>query len=153
MEDFKVLEGKTIEKIFMNEEFLKFQTKEGNVVFSVAGDCCSQSVFYDFYGVDKLFGKKVKHIEEIYLKPSDLITKETEWGEEETDKKGYQESIKVYGFRITTEDKEFGDVSSVFSFRNYSNGYYGGWMDIDEDQEVLPEIFGDVLVTQPFEGE
>lgn len=130
--------GSTIKRIFMNEEFLKFETDKGNFVYSVDGDCCSTSVFYDFYGVKKLFGKVVKSVESVELLESDRPK----------DKKEYQESISVYGYRITTEDEKLGDVSSVFSFRNYSNGYYGGSMGTSSDQEVKPEIFDDVIETQ-----
>jgi hypothetical protein len=34
--------------------------------------------------------------------------------------------VAAYGFEIVTTDPKFGDVTSVFSFRNDSNGYYGG---------------------------
>ena len=135
--NYQELVGKRIKKIFMNEDFLKFETDLGNVVYSVEGDCCSQSVFYDFIGVKKLLtGNEVKVVEEIELKC-----------EEQTDKKSYQESIAVYGYRIITLDPVLGEVSSVFSFRNYSNGYYGGYMNVDKDQDVSPEIFDDVIET------
>jgi hypothetical protein len=54
----------------------------------------------------------------------------------------------VYGYSITLEPKEndyYGERTAVFSFRNESNGYYGGWIEKTEDREVLPEITEDVL--------
>lgn len=139
----KSLIGNKVLKIYMNEDFLKFETDKGNVVFGVDGDCCSQSVFYDFIGVKKLIGNFITRIEEIELHPEDII----EVDGEQKDKKSYQESIQAYGYRLITEDKQLGEVSSVFSFRNYSNGYYGGSMRIEKDQEVKPEIFDDVIET------
>jgi len=135
----KLLVGKTILKIFMNEDNLKFETDQGNVVFFVYGDCCSESVFYDFYGVENLIGKKVKEVKEVELKT-----------DERMDAKRYQEDVKVYGYTITTENPTWGDVTSVFSFRNYSNGYYGGSLELEEDinKVVLPEITKDVVMTQ-----
>lgn len=135
---FKTLIGSKVEKIFMNEKYLKFETNNGNEVFEVEGDCCSWSVFYDFIGVKKLLNNKlVKFVEEIDLKVD--VSEDT---------KKYNECIEVYGYRIITEDPEFGEVSSVFSFRNYSNGYYGGWMEqADSNIKVLPEVTGDVLST------
>lgn len=143
----KALVGATIKRIFMNEDFLKFETDKGNIVFGVYGDCCSTSIFYDFLGVKKLFGKVVTAVDGVDLLPSDIITKEGSYGDSMTDKKKSDESIQVYGVRLTTEDAEFGPVSSVFSFRNYSNGYYGGSLEDAADQEVSPEIFDDVLET------
>lgn len=135
---YKELVGKKVLKIFMNEENLKFETDKGNVVFEVWGDCCSNSVFYDFIGVKKLFDNgPIKSVEDIELSIN-----------ESKDTKKYQESTQSYGYRIITEDKNLGDVSSVFSFRNYSNGSYGGSMNVCADLEVSPEIFEDVIETQ-----
>lgn len=147
MEPIKLLEGKKIQRVFLNEDYLKFVTDQGIVLFTVEGDCCSQSVFYDFYGVKKLLENgKVILAEEVSLTPNDITTD----GWEEKDKKSYQESIDVYGYSIVTEHPAFGQQTSVFSFRNYSNGYYGGWMEIvDADIEVQPEIFDDVIETVP----
>ena len=132
------LVGCKVNRIFMNEDNLKFETDKGNIVFFVSGDCCSRSVFYDFIGVKKIIGNTIIKVEEI-----DLIE-----GDKTTDNKNYQESISVYGFRLITNDSQFGEVSSVFSFRNYSNGYYGGCLYDTEDVEVNPEIFDDVIETQ-----
>lgn len=134
----KMLVGKKIKRIFFNEDYLKFETDDGNIVFTVSGDCCSDSVFYDFYGVKELLKNgKVKEVKQVELTIDDKL-----------DKKQYQESIEVYGYQITTEDEEFGDRTSVFSFRNYSNGYYGGTLEDSNDREVLPEIFDDVVETK-----
>jgi hypothetical protein len=84
------------------------------------GDCCSQSVFYDFCGVKKLLaGNPVVKVEDIALTDEELAVCKAR------DNKNYQEEIDVYGYRIITKDPILGEVSSVFSFRNYSNGYYG----------------------------
>ena len=71
--EFEKMIGSKISQIFMNEDYLKFVTDKGNFVFEVEGDCCSKSVFYDFYGVKKLFGKEIKSIDEIDLEPSDTV--------------------------------------------------------------------------------
>ena len=138
MENLEKLVGKKIKKIFFNENYLKFETDDGNFCFTVEGDCCSHSVFYDFYGVKKLLeNSKVLSVKEIQLTDDD-----------KKDNKMYQEEVSKYGYEIVTENKEFGEQTSVFSFRNYSNGYYGGWMEDCADQEVLPEINDDVIETR-----
>ena len=56
------------------------------------------------------------------------------------------EEVQVYGYRITAEHPLFGPVSAVMSFRNTSNGYYGGWMDRShKEPNYLPEhqLFAD----------
>jgi hypothetical protein len=142
MDNFEKLIGSRIKKIFMNENYLRFETDKGVFIYTVEGDCCSQSVFYDFLGVKKLLsGNEVVSTKEINLSP----VKE--------DNKNYQESISVYGFEIVTDDPNFGEVTSVVSFRNYSNGYYGGYMNREKKLgsyliDVQPEIFDDVLETQ-----
>jgi len=134
--------GKKIKRIFINEEFLKFGTDQGDFTYTVGGDCCSESVFYDFIGVKKLLKNgAVKAVSIIELTDEEIEIYE------KSDKKNYQESISIYGFSLTTEDPIFGEVTSVFSFRNYSNGYYGGDMSKAKTQDVKPEIFDDVIET------
>lgn len=134
--ELKDLVGKKINKIYLNQEYLKFETDGGNFLYTVHGDCCSSSFFYDFYGVKQLLGGKVKEVKEVELHPTDLFV---------VPDKG--DSTAVYGFAITTEGTDYyGDRTSVFSFRNESNGYYGGWISkVEEDREVLPEITEDVV--------
>ena len=118
------LVGRTVSEIRMSEDVLTLITDQGPMSWAVEGDCCSQSVFFDFYGVRHLLDNgPVLAFENVDLSPGDP---------------GYHdcngsdgcggEFTQVYGYRITTEHPQFGPVTSVFSFRNYSNGYYGGWM-------------------------
>jgi len=144
LKGLQLLVRKTIKKIYMNEDCLKFETDSGNIAFTVDGGCCSQSVFYDFYGVKNLLaGNPVTGVREVELNPGDIIKSNGD----DTDKKSYQESISAYGFQLFTQSKDFGEVTSVFSFRNYSNGYYGGWMETTGDCIVEPEITDDVIET------
>lgn len=134
------LVGKKVKKIFYNESHLKFETDQGNVLFEVEGDCCSHSYFFDFYGVKKLLENgPITDFKEVELKEGDFNYFN---GEKDGD------SIQCYGYAITTENKELGEQTSVFSFRNSSNGYYGGsleWRDGGADLEVSPEITDDVI--------
>ena len=120
--ELKNLIGKTINKIFISQEHLKFETDMGDYVYEVEGDCCSHSYFYDFYGVKNILGKKVKDVSSVDLLTGDVFV---------TDQEG--DEIKVYGYQIFIEDESWGEMTGVFSFRNSSNGYYGG-----EIKQVLP---------------
>jgi len=121
--ELKNLIGKTITNIFINTRFLKFITNEGEYVYEVTGDCCSSSYFFDFYGVKNLLGKVVKDVKEVELKTGDSLVYSHEMSD-----------IKVYGYQIfNSDDDDYEPTTAVFSFRNSSNGYYGGSI-----QEVFP---------------
>lgn len=135
--ELKDLVGKKVNKIFMDSEYLRFVTDEqGTFTYRVEGDCCSSSYFYDFYGVKNLLENgKIKEIKTVELLPSDVVVANS----------NHYDVIRVYGYQITTEG-EYGEVTSVFSFRNSSNGYYGGWIQRLEggtDKE-LPEVTEDI---------
>jgi hypothetical protein len=93
---------------------------DGDIAFTVEGDCCSYSYFYDFLGVRRL----LEHgpILDAYFKELDDPDPE----KDEDAARG--ECVIAYGVVFVTEHPRFGEVSSVMSFRNDSNGYYGGWM-------------------------
>lgn len=135
-EDYlKELVGKKVEKIFMSKSLLKFETDKGVVAMGVDGDCCSSSEFYDFYGVKNLLENgAVTEVKSVELK-----------GDEQKNIDPANDCTQCYGYQITTESKEFGPVTSVFSFRNYSNGYYGGSLCGASDKDTAPEITDDVI--------
>lgn len=115
--ELKNLIGKTIHKIFINTRFLKFETSGGDYIYEVTGDCCSSSYFFDFYGVKNLLGKVIKEVKEVELITGDKLVYSTDNGDD----------IKVYGYQIFNSDDEiYKPTTAVFSFRNSSNGYYGG---------------------------
>lgn len=134
MEHLEVLVGKKVQRLFMSDDYLKFQTDGGDFAFRVDGDCCSSSYFYDFYGVENLLKNgPIKAVEEIDLKDDGKRRKD-------------DEEISCYGYRLTTESPEFGEVSSVMSFRNSSNGYYGGSIEKAPNFGIVaPEIIKDFI--------
>jgi hypothetical protein len=131
----KDLVGRTIQKISMSHEYLRFDTSGGTFVYTVEGDCCSYSYFYDFHGVKKLLaGNPVVSARAVDL--ADPTDEDAKNGDE----------VVAYGFEIVTNDPEFGEVTSVFSFRNDSSGYYGGWMSYTEARpQGLKELADDEL--------
>lgn len=142
----KEIIGKTIKAIYLDEEYLTFETEEGDVItYSVDGDCCSKSVWYDFFGVESLIGKKVKSVKNLELTDNDWLLKRLAG----YDKKNYQESISIYGVQIDFDGERWGDQTAVVSFRNYSNGYYGGGYGLETDTKKRSnnQIFKDVLST------
>lgn len=133
------LTHRTITEIHMAEETLTFVTDAGPISWCVDGDCCSVSCFYDFYGVANLLaGHQVTLFEEIDLVPGDPGYHEDPYDE-----------IKVYGYRITTEHPLLGPLTAALSFRNSSNGFYGGMMlpttnhDLSPDTLITTDQIGD----------
>ncbi|AHB29646.1 hypothetical protein SEA_ARCHETTA_37 [Mycobacterium phage Archetta] len=116
--------GKKVLAIYMDDQSLILETDQGTVGFGVKGDCCSWSYFYDIYGADKLLSNgPVIEVNEIDL------------SDQNHDQDG--ESIQVYGYEFVTEHPIWGEQTTVVSFRNSSNGYYGGWMyDLEYPERV-----------------
>lgn len=147
-----VLVGKKITRIFMDEDTLTFHTTESThgpdsivlacadpahtraevVQFQVDGDCCSYSYFYDFYGVRKLLDNgPVVSVRDIPLAdPDDADSREGE-------------VVAAYGFEIVTTHPAWGEQTAVFSFRNDSNGYYGG--NLVRQEKAIPVEAGSEL--------
>lgn len=139
-EKMKKMVGTSVKRIFFTTDHLQFETDKGSFAFGVEGDCCSHSLFYDFYGVKNLLSNgKITEVKQVDLDPK---------GKDYNDARNDYESedIKIYGVQFTTESKEFGPVTSVFSFRNYSNGYYGGSLILATPKSnSVGEIFDDVI--------
>ena len=133
----ELIRGKTISKIRMSNSYLVIEFGNEYVSFTVEGDCCSSSYFFDIFGGHNLVGKKVVEITDIDLQPTDLKITRDDYGE-----------IKVYGYKIVCEpNDDYFDTSNtaVFSFRNSSNGYYGGSINFANiEPETIPEVAKDI---------
>lgn len=133
--------GHKIRAIAMDDEFLRFTTEERDVWYRLDADCCSTSYFHDFVGVEKLLG--AEHVLDMVYVPLDNLTED----EKEPDEYGYKDDlVQCYGYQIVSEHPQWGEVTSVFSFRNASNGYYGGSLELMEgvrDATEMPSITSD----------
>lgn len=129
--DREALIGARVKAIHMSEARLVFDTDQGLIGYHVEGDCCSTSYFHDFYGVANLLaGYPVTAFDAVDLSPGDPGYRPETWETGVGVICRDAEEIQVYGYRLTTAHPYFGDVSAVLSFRNASNGYYGGWMSL-----------------------
>ncbi|AYD86971.1 hypothetical protein SEA_NEARLYHEADLESS_42 [Mycobacterium phage NearlyHeadless] len=116
--------GKKVLAVFISEDYLVFETDKGRVAFSVEGDCCSWSYFHDIVGADKLLANGP--ITEI----NQLDLSDQNYDED-------YEYVQVYGYEFVSEHPVWGAQTTVVSFRNSSNGYYGGWMNTAYRPESL----------------
>lgn len=109
MHAMRNLIGRTIMRILLDKEkgvYLAIETDLGFLYYYADGDCCSNSWFNDFIGVEALIGHRVQSIEEVDLP----VVKEED-----------NKVVQAYGVKIITD---YGRAEIVF--RNKSNGYYGG---------------------------
>jgi hypothetical protein len=121
----KELIGKTVRKIFVNEgeDALLFKTDEGDVLYRTNADCCSETWFADITGLYYFRGQSVTHVEEMEL---------PDWWERHMpdDRRTRQEYDSFYGFRLMSDR---GALDIIF--RNSSNGYYGGGIELGRVNE------------------
>jgi len=109
-----VLEDNIIKEIYIDtsQEYLKIISIDDIFIFHAVGDCCSESWFADIIGVSYLLNCEVYSVVDI----EDCYA---------NDDRSRQERDIIYGIKITT-NKGICDIV----FRNSSNGYYGGYLEI-----------------------
>jgi hypothetical protein len=147
----KLIKGKTISAIRMNIHNLIIEFGDEYISLEVDGECCSVSEFYDFYGVNNIINKKIIDFQDIALDPTDLKASRQpgDYGNHD---------IKVYGYKIVCKpNDDFFETSNVavFSFRNTSNGYYGGslcYSAASPESSNLKLIEEDILSSSQLEG-
>ena len=122
----KKYEGKIIGKFNFSKEKLSFNFTDGDKLDLYAqGDCCSTSWFEQISGDEALVeGSILKNVEFIDL---DKVI--------EVDDNGV---LKHYGVKFITSNG-YADVD----MRNSSNGYYGGVISINEDDQYGNTIHPD----------
>ena len=130
----KELIGKKIIRLRISEDQMElaFDTDQGEIAYQTYGDCCSETWFADITGVRSLIGGTVSASEEVDMD-----------GYNVDDGRCRQDYDQAYGWKITT-DKGYADIV----FRNSSNGYYGG--DIELMQS--PSSGATIVITDDWEA-
>jgi hypothetical protein len=117
--------GKYIERFTMDGlgAWITFYFKHKNcpVHLEAWGDCCSQSWIESIDAPTALYGKVLK-VEEINM---------PELGDVGTPKVPDVDCVAYYGLKITTETG-----IAVLDYRNDSNGYYGGSLEVVDEIDV-----------------
>lgn len=99
----------------VSQEFFRFDTDEGAVVLKAHGECCSQTWFADLINASDLVGYVITSVEFVDLPPPS-----------KADKRSRSEVDEIYGLKIFTTR----GIHAYLIFRNSSNGYYGGWVNL-----------------------
>ena len=126
--------GKKITGMWVNNDqsILAFDTDKGVVAYITWEDCCSETWFADITGVSALLGGTVQTADEVSMD-----------GYNVEDGRTRQECDEAYGYKLTT-DKGYADIV----FRNSSNGYYGGSIELLKRE--LPE--GMIAITDDWQA-
>ena len=123
--------GRSVASVLVGdgEHNLCFVMTDGEAITLVAqGDCCSESWFADFNGVDSLRGSVIESVERVEM--GDV-----------TDARSRQDVDRAYGVKFTTS-AGYADLV----MRNSSNGYYGGEWSVTRSRQIpegMTEIDGD----------
>lgn len=113
----EALKGKRIQSFILDDgrEAITFQTDAGAVRLETDGDCCSQTWIESLDDPDALLGTVISAAQ---IEMPDL-------GNVPTPHHEYADVVEYYGLKITTERGR-----CVIDYRNDSNGYYGGWLNV-----------------------
>jgi uncharacterized protein (TIGR02996 family) len=110
---FASLVGRTVRQVkFNGDHLLTLLTDEGPIGYRAEGDCCSWSWYYRILNPENLIDQKVVAVSEGRTDDVDP-----------NDGLGQQEDDQVYGYCLMTAKG-----ATEITFRNSSNGYYGGWI-------------------------
>ena len=92
----KDLIGTTVNKIYIDEDTLVFDTNKGMLAYAVSGDCCSHSYFYDFQKPEYLIKGDPRMV--IDVKEVELVEGDYNWvpyTSDECKAKGLQTDIEL----------------------------------------------------------
>lgn len=118
---FASLVGQTVKGLWLNEDttHLNIKVSDGRWFrYELSADCCSESWWYRIRGVRYLLGETVCAVAEGRLEGVDV-----------QDGLGRQEVDEAYEFTLLTKAG-----ACEVCFRNSSNGYYGGWIEVLRDR-------------------
>ncbi len=102
-------------EINRDKTLIKFNTDKGSFTYYTYGDCCSNSWMEHVSGLNELIGHEVISTSEVDL---DRVL--------ELDEYGYTDNcLEIYNSIACTAKGRF-----VIEYRNESNGYYGGSLDL-----------------------
>lgn len=126
--DFDDFVGKTVTKLEIGDDggFIRFTFSDGDVAtYNAYGDCCSTTWINDLNGVKSLLGQEIITHERGITDDDDDdddedIEEEDDWGQ----------VIQRYAERFRTASGYF-DIL----YRNESNGYYGGSLELCGDDD------------------
>jgi len=125
------LDGKVIKnmKVADDQKALLIITDQGELIVKVDGDCCSDTWIEAIETPALGFPAKVFHVENLDMP--------------EPEKRGEFEVTTFYGCKIITDKGEI-----IIDYRNFSNGYYGGYLSWPDKDNFYGGVFGQNVSTE-----
>ena len=140
MSCFNVLVGKRINGMFIGNDAwsLVFRDISGKLYrFNTGNDCCNSVWFNHINGVESVLGEG--NTFDILRGATVLAVEEKGWNDNREDEEGYE--VVQEAFWTIRTDRGYIDIE----VRNSHNGYYGGTVSYDEDNEGEIEDFKPVV--------
>jgi hypothetical protein len=121
MSNLTHLIGETILEVIISDDKdeITFITDKGRLRYLAYGDCCSQSWIETTDPIEDLIGQKIIYTEEHEMDELDELDVE------------YGNVVRVYQDTLKTEK-----ISWNIEYRNESNGFYGGSLELYEGENV-----------------
>lgn len=138
--------GLTINRLEIDDEYqhyLRFTGEDEThnaeqIIWEAEGDCCSETWFAEINNIDALLGRKILRIRELDMEKE--LTPEV-YKERVNDGQTRQEYDHLYGIELQTDGG-----STLITFRNSSNGYYGGgYNEINAQQKNFNKTLEKIL--------
>lgn len=118
MKDLNGLKINSLE-LSTDKTVLKINTDKGPIYLVAVGDCCSSSWFEHISGTNNVIGGIINDFSHLDLYSNSFADENP----------GEYEHIQYYSTVIKTNKGQL-----ELEYRNSSNGYYGGWLTIDETE-------------------
>lgn len=136
--DYDKLIGRTVQSISADTKCINLTFVDGETIgLWVTGDCCSHAYWHDLIGVEHLLeGSRITDVVDLGLGTRD---------NEAIGLEGHQDETSAYALKIVSDHPTWGEVTTVFAYRNDSNGYYGGMCYIGDPSLTTRPITGNVL--------
>ena len=131
--------GGRITEIGIDTQYLFINTEQGSVLMAALGGCCSNTMIHDIIGVKKVLNTGPL----VSIRPTHQASEACENYTEPWD-----DCVQNYGLEIVVDHPEYGEVTCVVSYRNNSNGYYGGYLKLaGSNRRNVPLITDDWMAS------
>ena len=131
--------GKAYSRIMVSDYQMALQHESGWILLDTEAECCSDTWFAEVIKAKDIMGKTIKQVEELRLHECEV----------KDDGRGSQDVDLIYGYKLRAEDGSF----CLITFRNSSNGYYGGSVSARERSLFSPLEHTDITLSKLWTNE
>lgn len=126
--NFAALAGKTVTAVYMNgDQKIQFVCGAERITYVADAECCSHTYAHHIEGLANLLGRRI-----VSVAPREMTRAKKKTFEDGVDHFDDTVYVKIYGVDLTTDRG-----NCYIEFRNDSNGYYGGAMELVDEAQLL----------------